>query len=135
MAWGYMRAQGGGTGANKKQPIATIYNGRGGATMYTIAESYNDSFFSAESGTLTCLKAGKYKIVSSMRCRYCLYDTYVNNEPIIHINGMSSENGSTLFRESAEITLETGDVITGSSSIYGASTDKYAVSAAEIYKM
>ena len=66
MAWGYMRAQGGGTGFIAVMALTTSVAGGWTKTGYSVGDSfaYSDSGGIVVSNKLTCQVSGRYRIVT-----------------------------------------------------------------------
>ena len=110
----------GGSSTAKESPVAALYSSCAGWTSGSattgIVKSFSD-FFSAQdtnNGSLTCSKAGRYKISAGMRCRYCYFYVYVNDVTKISIYG-NNGTGSQEFIKEIEIDLNEGDKIRASS--------------------
>ena len=106
MAWGYMRARGGGGGGSLcgMMAIATSSNGWS-KTGYTdgVTFSYNDG-----TGSLTCQKSGKYRILTR--------NVYASQGYIILvINGQSKTDPNS----DVEVQLYAGDVLSFEQSWHG----------------
>ena len=135
MAWGYMRAQGGGN--SKGQPVAALYSSCAGWTSGSattgIVTSFTDAFSAenANNGSLTCLKGGKYRIKAGMRCRYCYFYVYVNGERKISITGATGR-AEREFQEEIEIVLSEGDKI-NASSVWMTAEQRYSCCYANIF--
>lgn len=127
------------SGIGKKQPVAALYSALAGWTSGSantgIVVAFSEAFSAqdANNGVLTCLKPGRYKIVAGMRCRYCYFYVYVNDEQKILINGSRTGAGETELKQETEIVLKAGDVIKATSAWMNAS-ERFSICYANIFK-
>lgn len=124
----------------KELPVAALYSSCAGWTSGSattgIVKSFS-GFFSAQdanNGNLTCLKAGRYKISAGMRCRFCYFYVYINEEQKIFINGTSTGAAQTELKEEIEIVLSEGDKIRASS-VWMNASERYSCCYANIFKL